>query len=101
VVFSLVLAVLMAAVGVLVSLRASTVRQAYQTLSLSVLAIWLMAFLAFRYLPAGAKASLLAFLDTVNLSWVVALSLGALVVADVIFTRIAVARFQRARLILD
>jgi ABC-2 type transport system permease protein len=101
VLFSFLLALLMASIGALVSLRASTVRQATQTLSVSMLVLWVGIFLATRLVPEGARASLIAALETASLPTLAAIAAGVLLVLDVVLIGAAMARFQRAKLILD
>ncbi len=92
---------LAAAAGVLVSLRASTVRQAAQTLSIGImLCIFVPAF-GIPALPTSWKASLMAGAMTLSIRQWVALAAGILVLADAIMLAAAMARFKRARLILD
>jgi len=100
-VFSLFLGILMASLGVLVSLRAATVRQASQTLSMLMLVFWVVIFLAVRFLPEPLKLSLSAYLQTANLGLLAVGALAAVVVIDAVLILATMARFQRARLILD
>ncbi len=86
--------------GVLVSLRASTVRQAQQTFSVAFLVLFIPLF-AVPFLPAGLKARLFASAGNINPTAVVAGIAGFLLVADVLLVLAAAARFRRARLILD
>jgi len=92
---------LAASAGVLVSLRAATVRQAAQTLSVAMmLCIFVPAF-GIPALPASWKASLLQAAMTLSVrQWIVAVS-AILVLADAALLMAAMARFRRARLILD
>jgi ABC-2 type transport system permease protein len=101
VLFSFLLALLMASIGALVSLRASTVRQASQTLSVSMLVLWVGIFLAIRLVPETTRASLVAAVETANLPTLAAIAAGVLVVLNVVLIGAAMARFQRAKLILD
>jgi hypothetical protein len=47
----LLIAILISSIGVFVSLKASTVRQAYQKLSLSIMAIWFIPFILLQSFP--------------------------------------------------
>lgn len=100
-VFSLLLGLLMASLGVLVSLRAATVRQASQTLSMLMLVFWVVIFLGVRFLPESLRASMSAYLQHVNLGLLAAGALVVVVMIDVVLLFAVMARFQRARLILD
>jgi ABC-2 type transport system permease protein len=94
-------AALAATAGVLVSLRASTVRQAAQTLNLGIMAIIFAPVLAVQALPAAWKSQLMAWFLSVGSDralWSVA---AALALLDVGLLMAAFARFRRARLILD
>ena len=101
VLFSFLLALLMASVGALVSLRASTVRQASQTLSVSMLVFWIVIYLAIRFVPETVRVSVIAAVETANLPVLAAIATGVLVVLNAVLIGAAMARFQRAKLILD
>src|SRR5689334_17915135 len=99
-VISFLVAWLAAGIGVLVSLHASTVRQAQQTVGMAFFVVFLPLFFL-PMLPAEWKAALANFLRTANFF---AIGLGALIVVfviDVVLISISVARFRRDRLILD
>ncbi len=101
VVLTLLAAVLVSCVGVLVSLRASTVRQAAQTMGIAIMLLLFVPMLGFQALPRDTQMSLvltLAGLDVTNL----VLGAGAVLLAlDMAFLAAALGRFQRAKLILD
>lgn len=99
--FSLLGVTSIVGVGTLVSLHASSVRQAYQRLSLGFLVVWLPLILAPQFLPASSMAAIQRWLQSVNGAQVLQSVLLALFVVDVLLIRTALARFQRARLILD
>jgi ABC-2 type transport system permease protein len=99
--FSLLGMILVAGIGVLVSLHASTVRQAYQRMSLGFLVIWLPLILAPQFLPAASKAQIAGWLENVNGLQVSITAAVILLAIDLILVALANARFQRARLILD
>lgn len=92
---------LSAGAGILVSLRATTVRQAQQTLSIAMLLLFVLPIMSIQFLSAQTQAQLkqvLAGIDPIP----TALSAGAvLLLADVLLMVAALARFKRARLILD
>jgi ABC-2 type transport system permease protein len=92
---------LAAAAGVLVSLRSATVRQAAQTMSLAIMLLLFVPVFGLRALPAETQAALFARLQGANLNLVVAAVMGGLLVLDLVLLGVAMARFQRARLILD
>ncbi len=100
-VMSFVGSALAASAGVLISLRASTVRQAQQTLSLSLLLIVFGAMFGARALPAAWKVWLLRIFGGGNLLKT-ELAVGIVLLGvDFVLAAAAMARFQRARLIPD
>ena len=96
---SLVLAVLVAGVGVLTSLRASTVRQAQQALMLSLTALGLAPYLAYRFLPVVWKDAIGAWVSRAGWRALPALAALLLVAASAVVWA-GMARFRRERLIL-
>lgn len=89
-----------AALGVLVSLRAASVRQAQQTLTIFVMVLFLAPILALRLLPPGWTAEVVGFL-TAGDTAAVAFALGAVFLGlDAVLLLLALARFQRSRLLL-
>lgn len=99
--FSLIAAGLMGAVGVLVSLRAATVKQAQQVLSTLVLLVLFAPVIALPAIPPSWRDTALRLLQ----EWGVAraafiLGVGLLIVQGMLYG-IAAARFKRARLIVE
>jgi len=92
---------LAAGAGILVSLRASSVRQAQQTLSITMLLLLMAPVLLTRYLPPATAAQLAAIQAALKPLNVLLYLGGALLVADTLLILAALARFKRARLILD
>ncbi len=88
---------LMAALGVLVSLRAKTVRQAYQQLSVGLIILFVLPAFALQFIPALGQA-LQELMATWNASQVGLFVIGVLFVIDVALTAAAMARFQRNKL---
>jgi ABC-2 type transport system permease protein len=98
---SLLTSSMMACAGVLVSLRASTVRQAQQVLSLGFVILVIGGTFALRSLPKEWLAWLgqkTASASELALSLALA---GILLLIDLSILAVAMARFQRSRLILD
>lgn len=89
------------AAGILVSLRASSVRQATQVLMLSVMGTFFGVMFAIGALPQGFRARLLRTLATLGMARTVLAGCALLLVLDVVLLAAAMARFRRARLILD
>lgn len=101
VVVTLVASFLAAAAGVLISLRAQSVRQAQQTLSIAIMALLFIPILASSALPAGTRASLGRLLTDGNVLGAVLVAATVLLLLAVVLMAIARARFRRSRLILD
>jgi ABC-2 type transport system permease protein len=101
VVFALLVSLLFSGIGVLVSLRASTVRQAQQTMGFALIVVFLLPFLVYSTLSASARLQLLNWLSTANWTTVGVLIATGLIVADLIVIAITIVRFQRSRLILS
>jgi ABC-2 type transport system permease protein len=101
VVLSLLGAGFAAGSGVLVSLRASTVRQAYQQLSLGSIIVPALLFFGSQALPDEWKVPLTQTLLTASTEQIVVGAAVILLIVDAGLFAVAMARFQRARLILD
>lgn len=99
--FSLLGMVLVAGVGVLVSLHASNVRQAYQRMSIGFMLIWLPLILGPQFMPRAWRIELGLWLEQLNGGTVIAAVAAALLLIDLALIAITIARFQRSRLILD
>lgn len=93
-------ALLASGLGVLVSLRAATVRQAQQAFSLAFLLMFIPLFVL-PMLPADLKAKLLAAVSGLDAMAAALAVIVLLAVADAIILAVADARFRRNRLILD
>ena len=98
---SLLSAWLAAGAGVLISLRAATVRQAQQMLSIGTLVLLFVPIFGIRALPPEAQARLFGLLEGGDVGLIAAIAVLVLAVLDVGLLAAAMARFQRARLILD
>ncbi len=98
---SFLVALLFSSLGVLVSLRAETARQAYQRLSVVMIVLWLLPTLGLQFLPEEWSARLFSRLQGANFQLVLIVIIGVLIVATIALILAALARFQRARLILD
>jgi ABC-2 type transport system permease protein len=97
---SLLISLLYAGIGVQVSLRAATVRQAQQTLGVAFLILFLLPFLVFTVLSSSARLQFLNWLTTANWTLVGLVAGLVLLVVDVFLVVLALALFQRSRLIL-
>ena len=92
---------LAATAGVLVSLRAQTVRQAAQTLNVGVLLLVFIPVLGMQALPEAWRAQIGAWTMTTGVDGLLWVSAAVLAALDLAFLAAAFARFRRARLVLD
>lgn len=97
---SFLVAALAAGLGVLVSLRAATVRQAQQTFSIAFFLLFIPLF-TFPLLPEQWQARFVQIAAGVNLASIVLGVAFILVIVDLVLLVAAMARFKRDRLILD
>ncbi len=86
--------------GVLVSLRSPTVRQAQQTFSFAYLLLLIPLF-AFPVLPAEWQFRVIQALQGTDFTTLAAVALGIVAVLDIGLVAAGLARFKRARLLLD
>ena len=93
-------ALLATGIGVLVSLRASTARQAQQTIGLAIIALFLP-FYVIPFLPEPVVERGVAFLKTIPPVAAGAAALAFVLMLNAVIIRAALARFKRSRLILD
>jgi len=100
-VLDFLLAAFVSAAGVLVSLRAATVRQAMRTLNVGFMVMMFGSLFAFQSLPATWRATLLRRLSGENSGQTLAVAGLILVLLDVALLTSVHTRFRRARLILD
>ncbi len=101
VVFSLLSAGFATSAGVLISLRAATVRQAQQTMSVAVMVLLFVPMFGIQALSAEWRASLVKTFTAVGIERMLAIAALALALIDVGLFVWAMARFRRSRLILD
>jgi ABC-2 type transport system permease protein len=87
-------------IGVIISLRASSVRQAQQVTSLIAL-VPLMPVILLGLLPAETMKNLASRVSHVDSTLVILALVGILIIADLTLIALATQRFHRARLILD
>jgi ABC-2 type transport system permease protein len=92
---------LAATAGVLVSLRAPTVRQAAQTLNVGILLLMFVPALGIQVLPESWKAQMGAWTLAIGIDGLLWVAAGLLALVDLSLLAAAFARFRRARLVLD
>lgn len=90
-----------ASAGVLVSLRAATVRQAQQTLSIAFMVLLLVPMFGINALPLAWKTRLYDAIASAGVTRLVATGVAVLAVLNVLLLLSAIARFRRDRLTLD
>jgi len=99
-IFSILVSGLSASIGVLVSLRASSVRQAQQTMSMGMLVLF-VPFMLLQFLPKAWMVAAINLVENVQ-PMQVAIGLAiVLFVVEAILIAIAKRLFQRSKLILD
>jgi ABC-2 type transport system permease protein len=99
--FGLLMATLVCSIAVLVSLRASTVRQASQNMAFGLMAIYFSAIFGFQALSREHRALLMDAAAGGHLMRNAVFGLTMLIAVDALLLGAAKARFKRARLILD
>lgn len=97
----LLVSLLAASLGVLISLRAASMQQAQQQLSLGTFLFFLVPVLGFQLLSRDTRSAVTGALIRGNVAGIMIAVMLGLLVLDVVFIGLAMARFQRARLILD
>jgi len=90
-----------ATTGVLVSLRAPSVRAAQQAMSLGLLGFLFVPFFVFTRLPQAWQAKLSGGLSGLSPAATALLVAGGLILLNAILLAAAATRFKRAKLILD
>ncbi|MBN9389220.1 MAG: ABC transporter permease [Chloroflexi bacterium] len=98
---SLLMVTFMAALGILISLKAASVRQAQQTLSISFLVIFFALIYGTQALPKDWINNIINFAGNIGVYGVILVIAVALVVVDAILIGVTASRFQRDRLILS
>jgi ABC-2 type transport system permease protein len=91
---------LMGGLGSLISLRATTVRQAHQTMSIGIMVLVFLPMILAPFIGEQTKA-LFSVLDSTDPQVLFAAVALILMAADIVFLWMAVKRFKRTRLSLD
>jgi ABC-2 type transport system permease protein len=100
-VFVLLAALLVSTIGVLVSLRAQSARQAYQRMSLALMALWFIPVLLVQFLPESIRSRIADVFTNINPQQAVIWVGIFLLVANVALISFTMVRFKRTHLILD
>lgn len=101
VVLSFLASALAASIGVLVSLRAPTVQQAAQRMSIGLMLVIFAPVLLWQVLPVDTRVNVGLALGRADFNAIVLIVTAVLMALDAAFVSAAMTRFQRARLILD
>lgn len=97
----LLLAVLMTAIGILLSMKASTVKQVQQAMGMFMMGLFLLPTLGLSLVPHRLMARLFQSVSAMGMKDFALLLAALFVLLDVVLLGLAIARFKRARLILD
>lgn len=97
---ALLTSVLSGSLGVLVSLRAESVRQAQQSLSPMIFVFFIPLF-ALNFLPEAWQARVFTFISTAEAATLMLIAGGVLLVLDCVLVALSFQRFKRTRLITD
>lgn len=101
VVLGLLVSLVTSSVGCLVSLRAATTRQAQLNLTFGFLALIFAPIIVFLLLPKQTQTAIIAAFNSANSTQAFLIFTGVLLVVAIVLLLLAMARFQRARLILS
>jgi ABC-2 type transport system permease protein len=101
VIWGLLASGLSATAGVLISLRASSARQAAQIMSVAIMVLLFVPLLVLPALPAQTRAQLGALLNNASFTQVALGFMVVLAIVDGLLLLAGMARFQRSKLILD
>ncbi|HWQ46741.1 MAG TPA: ABC transporter permease subunit [Longilinea sp.] len=96
---SLLASVLISALGVLISLKAESVRQAYQRLSLGFMAIWFIPMLFLQFAPASITQPIMNALNHMDLGAILPWAAGVVIAIDAALVVACMMMFQRSRLL--
>lgn len=99
--FTILASLLMAGIGVFISLRASTVKQAQQAFGIAIIVLTMGPLLLFNALEYETRQSVIARLSGLGETRIYAYVTAALTIASIIVIGGALARFKRGKLVLD
>ncbi len=95
---SLMGAVLMTAIGILVSLKAESTRQAYQRMSMSLLLLIFIPVLFMQFIPYDLQAPLVNWISNLNLEQAGISVIVFLLALDIVLVAIVSRKFKRSEL---
>jgi len=99
--FTILASLLMAGIGVFISLRASTVKQAQQAFGIAIIVLTMGPLLLFNALEYETRNRVIARLLGLGEIRIYAYVTAALTIASIIVIGAALARFKRGKLVLD
>ena len=99
--FTILASLLMAGIGVFISLRASTVKQAQQAFGIAIIVLTMGPLLLFNALEYETRNRVIARLSGLGEVRIYAYVTAALTIASIIVIGGALARFKRGKLVLD
>jgi len=100
-VITVLLAMLGSSAGVLVSMRASSAREAQQILSISIIGFVIVTVVIFQLLPQPVIQRIDDFFDSTDPALLLGIFLGVVFLIDAILLAVATRLFRRSRMILD
>jgi ABC-2 type transport system permease protein len=101
IVLTILASLLMAGIGVFISLRASTVKQAQQAFGIAIIVLTMGPLLAFNALSPETRFHLATRLGALGETTIIAYAVAVLGLLSVIVIGAALARFRRGKLVLD
>ena len=101
IVLTVLASLLMAGIGVFISLRASTVKQAQQAFGIAIIVLTMGPLLLFNAMALETRESLVGRLATVGETRLEIYVVTGLLVLSALVIGAALARFRRGKLVLD
>lgn len=101
IVLTILASLLMAGIGVFISLRASTVKQAQQAFGIAIIVLTMGPLLLFNAMAPETRIRVATGLATLGETRIEAYAIGGLAVMSAIVIGAALARFKRGKLVLD
>ena len=101
IILTILASLLMAGIGVFISLRASTVKQAQQAFGIAIIVLTMGPLLLFNALEYETREALMRRLSSLGETRIEGYVILALSAASAIVIAVALARFKRGKLVLD
>jgi len=101
IVLTILASLLMAGIGVFISLRAATVKQAQQAFGIAIIVLTMGPLLIFNALERETSTAIIDRLARLGPSRIYAYAIAGLTTASIIVIGAALARFKRGKLVLD